>query len=138
MSDSSLLMPKYVQSILENNAEVQNILADDEYRIFPVQQPAELDFPYIVHNRLSVSTFYTKDLGMGAGWYNTVQFMVSCVSDDYVQCLELANACRHALEGYHWYAEDFHIEPIQFVSAAEYVTDDKAFVQQLTFQCNFT
>lgn len=139
MADQSLLMPKFVQAILEDNAEVQEILGDDEYRIFPIQQPQELDYPYIVHSRLSVTTSYTKDLGIGFGWNNLVQFMVTCVSNDYIQCIELANACRHALEGYRWYTEDYKIEPIEFVSAAEYVTDDnKAFAEQLTFQCNFT
>ena len=138
MADQSLLMPKFVQAILEDNDEVQEILGDDEYRIFPVQQPAELDFPYIVHSRLSVTTSYTKDLGIGFGWSNLVQFMVTCVSNDYIQCIELANACRHALEGYRWYTEDYKIEPIEFIAASEYITDDKAFVQQLTFQCNFT
>ena len=135
--DQSLLMPKFVQAILEDNAEVQEILGDDEYRIFPIQQPEELSFPFIVHTRLSVTTNYTKDLGLGFGWSNRVQFMVTCVSDDYIQAIELANACRHALEGYRWFTEDFQIEPIEFVTASEYITDDKAFVQQLTFGCTF-
>jgi len=108
---------------------------DYTQRIFPLLQPDNLTFPFIVHSRTGITVNYTKDLPLGFGWYNTVNYTVSCVSDDYVQCIELANAVRHSLEGYQWKDEDIYIHPIQLLTVAEYTTDNDAFVEELQFQC---
>ena len=133
MADQSLLIAKYIQQILEESDEVKAILGNDEHKIFPLLQPQELTFPFIVHSRTGLSVTYTKDLPMQFGWTNTIQYSVACVSDDYVQCIELANAVRHSMEGYRWKTEDMNMHPIQLLSAAEYTTEDNAFVEELTF-----
>lgn len=134
--DNSLLISKYFQSILEENQEIKDIIGNDEHKIFPLLQPANLSFPFIVHARTGITVNYTKDIEYGhCGWYNIVNYTVSCVSDDYVQCVELANAVRHALETYRWKDEDIYIHPIQLLTVAEYTTDNDAFVQELQFQC---
>lgn len=134
--DNSLLISKYFQSILEENQEVKDIIGNDEHKIFPLLQPANLSFPFIVHARTGITVNYTKDIEYGhCGWYNIVNYTVSCVSDDYVQCVELANAVRHALETYRWKDEDIYIHPIQLLTVSEYTTDNDAFVQELQFQC---
>ena len=134
--DNSLLISKYFQSILEENQEVRDIVGNDEHKIFPLLQPANLSFPFIVHARTGITVNYTKDIEYGhCGWYNIVNYTVSCVSDDYVQCVELANAVRHALETYRWKDEDIYIHPIQLLTVAEYTTDNDAFVEELQFQC---
>lgn len=134
--DNSLLISKYFQSILEENQEVRDIVGNDEHKIFPLLQPANLSFPFIVHARTGITVNYTKDIEYGhCGWYNIVNYTVSCVSDDYVQCVELANAVRHALETYRWKDEDIYIHPIQLLTVSEYTTDNDAFVQELQFQC---
>lgn len=134
--DNSLLISKYFQSILEENQEVRDIIGNDEHKIFPLLQPANLSFPFIVHARTGITVNYTKDIEYGhCGWYNIVNYTVSCVSDDYVQCVELANAVRHALETYRWKDEDIYIHPIQLLTVAEYTTDNDAFVEELQFQC---
>lgn len=134
--DNSLLISKYFQSILEENQEVRDIIGNDEHKIFPLLQPANLSFPFIVHARTGITVNYTKDIEYGhCGWYNIVNYTVSCVSDDYVQCVELANAVRHALETYRWKDEDIYIHPIQLLTVSEYTTDNDAFVQELQFQC---
>ena len=134
--DNSLLISKYFQSILEENQEVRDIIGDDEHKIFPLLQPANLSFPFIVHARTGITVNYTKDIEYGhCGWYNIVNYTVSCVSDDYAQCVELANAVRHALETYRWKDEDIYIHPIQLLTVSEYTTDNDAFVQELQFQC---
>ena len=134
--DNSLLLSKYFQSILEENQEVRDIVGNDEHKIFPLLQPANLSFPFIVHARTGITVNYTKDIEYGhCGWYNIVNYTVSCVSDDYVQCVELANAVRHALETYRWKDEDIYIHPIQLLTVSEYTTDNDAFVQELQFQC---
>lgn len=131
--DQSLCIAKYIQSILEESEEVKAIIGNDAHKIFPLLQPDELTFPFIVHSRTGLSVTYTKDLALQLGWTNTVQYTVSCVSDDYVQCIELANAVRHSMEGYRWKTQDMNIHPIQLLSAAEYTTEENAFVEELTF-----
>lgn len=134
--DNSLLISRYFQSILEESQEIKDIIGNDEHKIFPLLQPANLSFPFIVHARTGITVNYTKDIEYGhCGWYNVVNYTVSCVSDDYVQCVELANAVRHALETYRWKDEDIYIHPIQLLTVSEYTTDNDAFVQELQFQC---
>ena len=134
MVDNSILLPKYIQSILEESDEIKAILGDDQHKIFPLLQPDNLSFPFIVHSRNSITVTYTKDIEyMPAGWTNEVSYIVSCVSDNYIQCLELANAVRHATETYRWKDENIYIHPIQINYITEYTTDQNAFVQELQF-----
>lgn len=133
--DNSLLLSKYIQYILEHNEEVLAIIGNDEHKIFPLLQPDNLTFPFIVHSRTGLSVEYTKDSPLGIGWTNTVNYTISCVSNDYVQCIELANAVRHAVETYRWKDNDIVIYPIQLLTVSEYTTDNDAFVQELQFQC---
>lgn len=120
----------------ENVEEDPELLNPKDNKIFPLLQPANLSFPFIVHARTGITVNYTKDIEYGnVGWYNIVNYTVSCVSDDYVQCIELANAVRHSVETYRWRDEDIYIHPIQLLTVAEYTTDNDAFVQELQFQC---
>lgn len=136
MTDNSLLLNKYLQAILEESAEVKAILGTDTHKIFPLQQPENLSFPFIVHSRTGIQTHYTKDIEYaGAGWYNIVQFTVICVSNNYAQSVELANAVRHSVETYRWKDKDIYIHPIELLSASEYTTDYEGYVQELQFQC---
>lgn len=135
MADQSLLVSKYIQQILEESDEVKAIVGNDEHKIFPLLQPENLNFPFIVHSRTGLTVSYTKDIEFGpVGWCNTVNYTISCVSNDYIQCLELANAVRHAVETYRWRDENIYIHPIQLLTVAEYTTDNDAFVEELQFQ----
>lgn len=134
MTDNSLLCSKYVQKILEDNEEVKAILGDEQHKIFPLLQPDTLTFPYIVHSRSSLTVQYTKSLAAGIGWVNEVVYSIKCVSDDYIQCIDLANAVRHAVEGYRIRNENICIEPIQLIQASEYPWDDNCFVEELQFR----
>jgi hypothetical protein len=136
--DNSILVSRYVQQILEESAEIKNILGTDQHKIFPLLQPDKLAFPFIVHSRVSLTTRYTKNLPLGFGWTNEVTYAVTCVSNDYIQCIELANAVRHALEGYQWKDENIHIEPIELQQVSEYTIDDTTFVEELQFRLQIT
>ena len=114
--------------------EPEVIEHDYTQRIFPLLQPDTLAFPFIVHSRTGISVEYTKDIPLGLGWTNTVNYTVSCVSDDYVQCIELANAVRHAMEGVRYVDEDIRIDEIMLLTVSEYTTDTDAFVEELQFQ----
>ena len=70
---------------------------------------------------------------MRGGWTNEINYIVSCVSDNYIQCLELANAVRHAMETYRWKDEDIYIHPIKVNYITEYTTEQNAFVQEIQF-----
>ena len=107
---------------------------DYTQRIFPLLQPDTLVFPFIVHSRTGISVDYTKDHALRLGWTNTVNYTVSCVSDDYVQCIELANAVRHAMEGVRYVDNDIRIDPIMLLTVSEYTTENDAFVEELQFQ----
>ena len=132
--DNSILISRYVQQILEESEEVRAILGNDQHKIFPLLQPDNLSFPFIVHSRNSIAVTYTKDIEyMRGGWTNEINYIVSCVSDNYIQCLELANAVRHAMETYRWKDEDIYIHPIKVNYITEYTTEQNAFVQEIQF-----
>lgn len=134
--DNSILLAKYIQSILENSNEIKSIIGEDEHKIFPLLQPEDLSFPFIVHSRTGMSVQYTKDIQIGRiGWVNIIQYTISCVSDNYVQCLELANAVRHSVETYRYKDEDIQFDPIELLTVTEYMTENNAFVEELQFQC---
>ena len=132
--DNSILISRYVQQILEESEEVRAILGNDQHKIFPLLQPDTIEFPFIVHSRNSIAVTYTKDIEyMRGGWTNEINYIVSCVSDNYIQCLELANAVRHAMETYRWKDEDIYIHPIKVNYITEYTTEQNAFVQEIQF-----
>lgn len=136
MADNSILLAKYIQSILENSNEIKSIIGQDEHKIFPLLQPEDLSFPFIVHSRTGMSVQYTKDIQIGRiGWVNIIQYTISCVSDNYIQCLELANAVRHSVETYRYKDEDIQFDPIELLTVTEYMTENNAFVEELQFQC---
>lgn len=137
MRDNSLLISKYVQKILEDSEEVVTMLDGNKKKIFALKQNENITFPFIVHSRSNLTTTYTKDIEFicNVGWSNTVQFTVCCVSDDYIQAIDLANAVRHSLETYRMKTEDIYIHPILLINAIEYMTDYDAYVQELQFQC---
>lgn len=133
--DNSLLISKYIQQILEENEEIRLIIGENTHAIFPLLQPDNLNFPFIVHARTGLSVQYTKDIEIGhVGWCNTINYTITCVSNDYIQCIELANAVRHAVETYRWKNNDIYIHPIQLLTATEYTLDNDAFVEELQFQ----
>lgn len=135
MADNSLLISKYIQQILEESDEVKAIIGNDEHKIFPLLQPDNLNFPFIVHARTGLSVQYTKDIEIGhVGWCNIINYTITCVSNDYIQCIELANVVRHAVETYRWRTNDIYIHPIQLLTATEYTLDNDAFVEELQFQ----
>ena len=133
MADNTLLISKYNQKALEDSQEIKAIIGDREHAIFPLLQPDTLAFPFIVHSRQSLNVTYTKDLQFCMGWTNTIQYVVTCVSNDYIQCLELANAVRHTLEGARYKDTNIQISPIMLQNVSEYTVENDAFVEELTF-----
>lgn len=124
--DNSILILKYIRSILIENEDVMNLVSGDN--IFSLIAHKEAQLPYIVMSRNSIQTQYTKDRAFD----NTVQFTVNVVADSYIDSIELANAVRHAIENFYWKNTDIYIHPISVVSISE-ATDGDQFVQSLVF-----
>lgn len=135
--DNSILSTKYTFKALENNAELLELGLKD--KIFPLLaqvivnpetgEEEEITFPFIVYSRTSLIPEYTKDLLT----QNTVTLQIVCVSDDYVNSLEVANAVRHALELKGTSVDGMKIDPIRLQSITESTMED-AYLQTLTFQ----
>lgn len=135
--DNSILSTKYIYQALENNAELSYLGASD--KIFPLLaklkvnpetgKEEEITFPFIVYSRTGLTPTYTKDLLTD----NEVTLDVVCVSDDYVNSLEVANAVRNALESKGTKTSYMTIDPIKLLSVKESTMED-AYIQELTFQ----
>ena len=134
MPDNSLLIAKYIQKALEDSEEIKAIIGNRDNAIFPLLQHSELIFPYIVHLRNNLTVRYTKDACLGYGWDNEITYSVCCVSDDYIQGLELANAVRHTLETYHLQNDEILIHPMELISITEYPIEETSIVQELQFR----
>lgn len=133
MADNTILINEYLQRLLEANVELKTVLGNEANKIFPLQQPQELQFPFIVYQR-NITVEYTKPVPTYGYWDNTVQFEIACVSNDYVQSLDVANACRHAIEGYGWDDAKIKIHPIRILTINESTIDSDSgtvFVQSI-------
>lgn len=124
--DNSILILKYIRSILTENDELMKLI--DEDNIFSLIAHADAKLPYIVMSRNSIQTQYTKDRAFD----NTVQFTVNVVAHSYIESIEIANAVRHALENFHWKNAEIWIHPISVLNITE-STDGDQFVQSLLF-----
>ena len=133
--DNTLLISKYILAQLESSEAVTEILGDDPHKIFPMIQPDSLTYPYIVYQRTSLMPTYTKDVGLCMGWTNSINITIKCISDDYVNSLELANAVRNSLEGFYLQDEYIKIDPVEISSATEYTVDD-VYVQEIILNIN--
>jgi hypothetical protein len=132
--DNSILVGKYLYSILSQNTEVTNLVDDD--KILPLLAMGQEDngefvdikFPFIVYTREDITPVYTKDILTE----NLVKFTILCVDKDYINCLDVANAVRHALEGKRYSDENIRIFTIKLDSIQEDLIEN-AYVQTLHF-----
>lgn len=87
----SLLIGKAIYSILSGNTTIQEKVQN---KIYPIYAPDETVVPFIVYERSSVNTYYTKDGHI----YDEDSIYVNIVSDDYSENIEISDAVRNALE----------------------------------------
>ena len=124
--DNSILAGKYLRDFMVNNAELMELVSSKN--IFPLVANADTTFPFIVYSRTSLTPVYTKNLLSD----NEASFTVIVVSNKYTQSLYIANAVRHALEGYRYKDSSVDIHPIRLDSVTEDTVDD-AYIQRMTF-----
>lgn len=135
--DNSILSTKYIFSALDNNEALKELGL--EGKIFPLLaqlivnpdtgEEEDITFPFIVYSRTSLTPTYTKDNLTE----NDVTMQIVCVSDDYVNSLDVANAVRNALECKGASVDGMTIYPIKMESITESTMED-AYIQTLTFQ----
>ena len=129
--DNTILVGKYLRQFMITNEELTTLIP--ACKIFPLLANPDTTFPFIVYSRNNLTPIYTKDMLAD----NIANFTIIVVSDDYIESLEIANAVRHALEGYRYKDDIINIYPIRLQSITEETMDD-AYIQRMNFtlQCN--
>ena len=87
----SLLIGKAIYSILTGNTLVYSGVGT---KIYPIFAPDETLVPFIVYERKNINTFYTKD----GPSYDECSVVINIVSENYTECITIANSVRNALE----------------------------------------
>lgn len=137
--DNSLLIGKYIYRFLSNNPNIQALVDTDN--IFPLLANLKLDeggnatdvtFPFITFERTSVKPIYSKLVQVTD---NEVEIVISCVTTDYDESIEIINAIRNCFEGRHYSDNDITIDNIMVKNVSEDY-DLNAFIQHITFTMN--
>lgn len=136
---NSILIGKVVNQVLASNPKLQELLLlerrgaaqDDnpEYKIYALVADEDTTFPFVIFQRTSVSPSYTKDFYTE----DAVGIGVKCVSNNYIQSLQIANEVRHSLEGLRYKDADLTITESKLMGVDEAYTEN-AFVQVLQFE----
>jgi hypothetical protein len=87
----SILINKAIYYILSGTTGITQTVGT---KMYPIAADDDAKNPFIVYERKSINTFYSKD-GLA---YDECLVDVICVSDTYGECIELAEKVRQALE----------------------------------------
>ena len=118
---NSLKVGKEIYSHLKENKSLTDIVGN---KIYPIIVEKDTNYPFIVYKRSNVIPEYTKD-------YHFKDFVIVdiiCVSNHYVESVEIATLVRESLED----KRIGDINSIRLESADEDFVDD-AYIQTLTF-----
>ena len=118
---NSLKVGKEIYSHLKENKSLTDIVGN---KIYPIIVEKDTNYPFIVYKRSNVIPEYTKD-------YHFKDFVIVdiiCVSNHYVESVEIATLVRESLEDKKY----GDIVSIRLESADEDFVDD-AYIQTLTF-----
>ena len=122
---NSILIGKYIYKFLANDETVAKL---SNHNIGPLVANEETKYPFIVFSRTSLIPSYDKD-GTSD---DSVEEQIICVSNDYTQVCELANAVRNCIDKKSYKSEEINIEKIRLQNVTESYLDD-AYLQILTF-----
>lgn len=118
---NSLKVGKEIYSILSKNKSLTDIVGN---KIYPIIVEKDTNYPFIVYKRSNVIPDYTKDYH----FKDYVIVDIICVSNHYVESVEIASLVRESLED----KRIGDINSIRLESADEDFIDD-AYIQTLTF-----
>lgn len=117
----SLEVGKEIYSILSKNKSLTDKVGN---KIYPIIVEKDTNYPFIVYKRSNVIPDYTKDYH----FKDDVIVDIICVSNHYVESVEIATLVRESLED----KRIGDINSIRLESADEDFIDD-AYIQTLTF-----
>ena len=118
---NSLKVGKEIYSHLKENKSLTDIVGN---KIYPIIVEKDTNYPFIVYKRSNVIPDYTKDYH----FKDYVIVDIICVSNHYVESVEIASLVRQSLED----KRIGDINSIRLESADEDFIDD-AYIQTLTF-----
>lgn len=118
---NSLKVGKEIYSHLKENKSLTDIVGN---KIYPIIVEKDTNYPFIVYKRSNVIPDYTKDYH----FKDYVIVDIICVSNHYVESVEIASLVRESLED----KRIGDIDSIRLESADEDFIDD-AYIQTLTF-----
>ncbi len=117
----SLKVGKEIYSHLKENKSLTDIVGN---KIYPIIVEKDINYPFIVYKRSNVIPDYTKDYH----FKDDVIVDIICVSNHYVESVEIATLVRESLEDKKY----GDIVSIRLEGADEDFIDD-AYIQTLTF-----
>ena len=117
----SLKVGKEIYSHLKENKSLTDIVGN---KIYPIIVEKDTNYPFIVYKRSNVIPDYTKDYH----FKDDVIVDIMCVSNHYVESVEIASLVRESLED----KRIGDINSIRLESADEDFIDD-AYIQTLSF-----
>lgn len=117
----SLKVGKEIYSHLKKNKSLTDIVGN---KIYPIIVEKDTNYPFIVYKRSNVIPDYTKDYH----FKDDVIVDIICVSNHYVESVEIATLVRESLED----KRIGDINSIRLEGADEDFIDD-AYIQTLTF-----
>lgn len=122
---NALSINKYINKFLTESEKITELVKVSNIRPL-VLSPT--DFPYISFMHSNISSEYTKD-----GWVeDSTEVVIICVSDEYSQTIDIAEAVRELLENSIYKDGNIFISQIRFSGATEDQIEN-VFVQRLTF-----
>lgn len=122
---NALSINKYINKILTESDEVTELVSVQNIRPLIL---APSVFPYISFMHSNITSSYTKD-----GWVeDTTEVTIICVSDDYAQTVDIAEAVRELLEEKQYKDQDIFISQIRLLGSTEDQIEN-VFVQRLSF-----
>ena len=123
---NSLLITKYIRSILSEDKELLKLIPIDHF--YAVDAKLGTKYPFCVIIRTGMVDNQSKD-----GMYEdiiTVSLIV--VDDNYIGSITIANEIRNWLEGHRFKDETINIKQFKLTSSSENWYND-AYIQELQF-----
>ena len=119
----SLRIGEYIFSVLSGSLDLKGLVGD---KIFPLVVKNEVNSPFIVYNRLSLTPSYTKDCLLE----DTVRVEIQCVANSYSEAINIMCLVRDRLEGLR--DKPNGVERILIESCTEEYSED-AFIESMIF-----
>ena len=127
---NALSINKYINKFLTESEAVTALVEVQNIRPLILQPTI---FPYISFMHGNISSSYTKD-----GWSeDTTEVTIICVSDDYGQTVDIAEAVGDLLENVQYKDDDIYISQLRLIGSTEDQIEN-VFVQRLSFDCKIS